>query len=152
MVTQTGYSVTHSESLQDQSLDARQLRQVLVDEASKARNHLDPFSEPVRQNIIVAFLLYGCYIGLGNQRHAYYFIREATTLYTASALESQVSRSDGDDDSSLPGNLFWLLLVSERWIILLISVTRNTKREQSSRHPKTSTDHPPCYCREPEVS
>ncbi|KAJ5757352.1 uncharacterized protein N7511_006046 [Penicillium nucicola] len=114
VVTQTGFGVEQS-SRPNGALFSEDDRSRLVDEATEARKHLDPFTDPVRQNIIIAFLLYGCHIGLGNQRHAYYFLREATTLYTASALESQATSAQADDaDPSLAGNLFWLLLVSER--------------------------------------
>jgi len=87
---------------------------MLIEEATEARKHLDPFADPVKRTIITAFLLYGCHIGLGNQRHAYYYLREATTLFTASALDGQASNETDDEDSSTDNKLFWLLLVSER--------------------------------------
>jgi hypothetical protein len=114
VVTQTGFAVEQTSRHHDPFF-SEDHRNSLVEEATEARKHLDPFTDPVRQNIIIAFLLYGCHIGLGNQRHAYYFLREATTLYTASALESQVTSAQADDaDPSLAGKLFWLLVVSER--------------------------------------
>lgn len=114
VVTQTGFAVEQTSRHHD-TLCSEDHRNSLVEEATEARKHLDPFTDPVRQNIIIAFLLYGCHIGLGNQRHAYYFLREATTLYTASALESQATSAQADDaDPSLAGKLFWLLVVSER--------------------------------------
>ncbi|KAJ5109904.1 hypothetical protein N7532_002549 [Penicillium argentinense] len=113
VVTQTGYCVSAAFQNSDNTASQKQIQDALVEEAVDARKHLDPFMEPVRQSIIIAFLLYGCHIGLGNQRHAYYFLREATTLYTASALDNQGS-TQPDEDESGAGNLFWLLLVSER--------------------------------------
>lgn len=89
-------------------------RAMLIEEATEARKHLDPFADPVKRTIITAFLLYGCHIGLGNQRHAYYYLREATTLFTASALDGQASNETDDEDLSADNKLFWLLLVSER--------------------------------------
>lgn len=67
----------------DPSPTQEEYRERLIAEATEARKHLDPFPDPVERSVITAFLLYGCHIGLGNQRHAYYFLREATTLYTA---------------------------------------------------------------------
>lgn len=114
VVTQTGFAVEQT-SHHDSTSFSEDRRNALVEEATGARKHLNPFADPVRQNIIIAFLLYGCHIGLGNQRHAYYFLREATTLYTASALESQATSAQADDtDPALAGKLFWLLVVSER--------------------------------------
>jgi hypothetical protein len=114
VVTQTSFSVDHASSERFQTFCAEEYRNSLIEEATEARKCIDPFTDPVRQNIITAFLLYGCHIGLGNQRHAYYFLRESTTLYTASALESQSSSGQVDDDACLEGKLFWLLVVSER--------------------------------------
>ncbi|GFF50176.1 C6 finger domain protein, putative [Aspergillus udagawae] len=113
VMMQTGYSSSQAAgSRWAQSMDAGR---ELLDEATEARRHLDPLTIPVRQSITIAFLLYGCHIALGNQRHAYYFLREATTLYTAGMLDAQLGALDGDeDDSSLAGKLFWLLLISER--------------------------------------
>ncbi|OQD61649.1 hypothetical protein PENPOL_c016G00520 [Penicillium polonicum] len=115
VVTQTGFAVEHASSEFSREFCTENYRNSLIEEATEARKHIDPFTDPVRQNIMIAFLLYGCHIGLGNQRHAYYFLRESTTLYTASALESQASSAQvDDDDPSLAGKLFWLLVVSER--------------------------------------
>ncbi|KAJ6150270.1 hypothetical protein N7471_001469 [Penicillium samsonianum] len=115
VVTQTGFAVEHASLEFSQGFCTEDYRNSLIEEATEARKHIDPFTDPVRQSIITAFLLYGCHIGLGNQRHAYYFLRESTTLYTASALESQASSAQvDDDDPSLAGKLFWLLVVSER--------------------------------------
>ncbi|KAF4220044.1 hypothetical protein CNMCM8980_003333 [Aspergillus fumigatiaffinis] len=108
---QTGYSSQAAGSRWTQSMDAGR---ELLDEATEARRHLDPLAVPVRQSITIAFLLYGCHIALGNQRHAYYFLREATTLYTAGMLDTQSGALDGDEDDSSSGKLFWLLLISER--------------------------------------
>ncbi|KXG50390.1 uncharacterized protein PGRI_068810 [Penicillium griseofulvum] len=115
VVTQTGFAVEHASLGSSQVFCTEDYRNSLIEEATEARKHIDPFTDPVRRSIIIAFLLYGCHIGLGNQRHAYYFLRESTTLYTASALESQASSAQvDDDDPSLAGKLFWLLVVSER--------------------------------------
>ncbi|RLL94775.1 hypothetical protein CFD26_102538 [Aspergillus turcosus] len=112
VMMQTGYSSQAASSTWAQSMDAGR---ELLDEATDTRRHLDPLTVPVRQSITIAFLLYGCHIALGNQRHAYYFLREATTLYTAGMLDTQSGALDGDaEDSSLAGKLFWLLLISER--------------------------------------
>ncbi|KAJ5519233.1 hypothetical protein N7453_001655 [Penicillium expansum] len=115
VVTQTGFAVEHASLEFSRDFCTKDYRNSLIEEATEARKHIDPFTDPVRQSIIIAFLLYGCHIGLGNQRHAYYFLRESTTLYTASALQSQASSAQvDDDDPSLAGKLFWLLVVSER--------------------------------------
>ncbi|RHZ61987.1 uncharacterized protein CDV56_103732 [Aspergillus thermomutatus] len=113
VMMQTGYSSSQAAgSRWAQSMDTGR---ELLDEATEARRHLDPLTRPVRQSITIAFLLYGCHIALGNQRHAYYFLREATTLYTAGMLDTQSGTLNGDEaDSSLAGKLFWLLLISER--------------------------------------
>ncbi|KAL4891833.1 hypothetical protein BDV59DRAFT_59195 [Aspergillus ambiguus] len=107
VLTQTGYLSWHGEI-------SPGLARTLLDEAMSARRHLDLFAGSTRQGIIIAFLLYGCHIGFGNQRHAYYFLREATTLYTAGILDQPGAGADGERDASFQGRLFWLLLISER--------------------------------------
>lgn len=103
VLTQTGYLSCHQGTGPD-------MGRALLDEAMAARRHLDPFSAPIRLGITIAFLLYGCHIGCGNQRQAYYFLREATTFYTADMLD----QSGDEDEPCFSGNLFWLLLISER--------------------------------------
>jgi alpha-glucosidase len=104
---QTGYA----SSLDPAHLSSTgRLGRQLLGEAMAARRHLDPFAAPTRVGITIAFLLYGCQIGLGNQRQAYYFLREATTLYTAGILDQADNGVDED-----AGSLFWLLLISERY-------------------------------------
>jgi alpha-glucosidase len=104
--TQTGYASSLSAA---DSASTGTLGRQLLTEAMAARRHLDPFAAPTRVGITIAFLLYGCQIGLGNQRQAYYFLREATTLYTAGMLDQADTGIDED-----AGSLFWLLLISER--------------------------------------
>ncbi|CEL02136.1 hypothetical protein ASPCAL03308 [Aspergillus calidoustus] len=104
--TQTGYASSLSPG---DSAGTGTLGRQLLTEAMAARRHLDPFAAPTRVGITIAFLLYGCQIGLGNQRQAYYFLREATTLYTAGMLDQADTGIDED-----AGSLFWLLLISER--------------------------------------
>lgn len=103
VLTQTGYLSCHQGT-------APVMGRLLLDEAMAARRHLDPFSAPIRLGITIAFLLYGCHIGCGNQRQAYYFLREATTFYTADMLD----QSADEDEPCFSGKLFWLLLISER--------------------------------------
>lgn len=84
----------------------------LLNEATEARKHLELFTTPARQSILTSFFFYGSHIGLGNQRHAYFYLREATTLYTSGALD--LSLEEDAEHPSVAGKLFWLLLVSER--------------------------------------
>ncbi|KAA8649438.1 fungal specific transcription factor domain-containing protein [Aspergillus tanneri] len=102
VVTQTGYP-SHHQAEPSVGL-------ALLEEATVARRQLDPFSESVRRSITIAFLLYGCHIGQGHQRRAYYYLREATTLYTAGMLDEEHDQ----DWSASHDQLFWLLLISER--------------------------------------
>lgn len=105
VLIQTGYRSTQTHS--------PDVARALLDEATPARRHLDLLAVPIRQAIVIAFLLYGCHIGLGHQRHAYYFLREATTLYTADVMDPP-GTEDEDILSSFFRQLYWLLLISER--------------------------------------
>ncbi|KAL2865279.1 uncharacterized protein BJX67DRAFT_383020 [Aspergillus lucknowensis] len=106
--TQTGYA-----SWQNPDNPTATPGRSFLEEALATRRHLDPFTAPIRHGITIAFLLYGCQIGLGNQRQAYYFLREATTLYTAGMLDQPDAEVD-EGRPSFAGSLFWLLLISER--------------------------------------
>ncbi|OJJ38806.1 hypothetical protein ASPWEDRAFT_342335 [Aspergillus wentii DTO 134E9] len=103
VLTQTGYLQSHPTATSEMGC-------VLVREATQAHRHSDPLSDSVCQNMVVSFLLYGCHIGLGNQRHAYWFLREATTIFTAGMLDNPMP----EQDKIIRDRLFWLLFVSER--------------------------------------
>lgn len=140
VVTQTGYCIGPQILNNRGNVTQEKYREELVEEATEARKHLDPFKEPMKGTIITAFLLYGCHIGLGNQRHAYYFLREATTIYTASALEGETSAEDDGEESSQAGNLFWLLLVSERYYLHLAPNPKPFLQANKAPEPMLSGD------------
>ncbi|KAK9234465.1 hypothetical protein V1525DRAFT_350177 [Lipomyces kononenkoae] len=86
----------------------------LVDEVLAARRQLDILSEPTFETITVSFFLYCCHVGLGLQRQGWFFLREATTLYSTRALKSDDSSAEALYAESLWKNLYWVILVSER--------------------------------------
>lgn len=83
--------------------------QVLLREALSARSHLDIVAVPTMRAVILTFFIYGCHSALGKHRQAWYFLREATTLYTSATLDA--GEDILDDGYS---RLYWLLLISER--------------------------------------
>lgn len=83
--------------------------QLLLREALAARSHLDILATPTLRTVVLTFFIYGCHSALGKHRLAWFFLREATTLYTSATLDS----NDGLTDEAL-NRLYWLLLISER--------------------------------------
>lgn len=66
------------------------------------------------QAVFISFFLYGAYAGLGNYRQAWFYLRETTTLFFLHG------RPTGTNwySPSIYGRLFWILVVSERWVSL----------------------------------
>jgi hypothetical protein len=83
--------------------------QLLLREALSARSHLDMLTTPTLRSVVLTFFIYGCHSALGKHRLAWFFLREATTLYTSATLDS----NDDMTDEAL-NRLYWLLLISER--------------------------------------
>jgi SP family general alpha glucoside:H+ symporter-like MFS transporter len=61
------------------------------------------------RSIYISFFLYGAYAGQGNYRQAWFYLREATTLF-------MMLKDEDQDwfDRKIRKQLFWILVVSER--------------------------------------
>lgn len=66
-------------------------------------------TNPTPRSMLVSFFLYGAYAGLGNYQQGWFYLREATTLFT-------VLKRQGVDwyDERTDSCTFWILLISER--------------------------------------
>ncbi|KFY01592.1 hypothetical protein O988_02662 [Pseudogymnoascus sp. VKM F-3808] len=109
IIIQTG-SVHHTASKSDGSLLQSDVSygQALINEALEARKSANPLIIPSVEAVVTSFLLYGSYRSLNDQSKAWFFLREATTLYMSSIIEGNTQRSLGSNQ------LFWLLLITER--------------------------------------
>jgi SP family general alpha glucoside:H+ symporter-like MFS transporter len=65
--------------------------------------------QPEPLSVYVSFFLYGAWAGQGDYQQAWYYLREATTLYMMLR-----SGTDGWYDERARCHLFWILVVSER--------------------------------------
>ncbi|KAJ9634451.1 hypothetical protein H2204_006276 [Knufia peltigerae] len=88
--------------------------QALLKEALAIRGHLDSLAIPSLQTLFLIFFIYGCHSALGKHRQAWYLLRETTTLYIAATMDSA-----NEDLDEMFGPLFWLLLISERYLVEL---------------------------------
>jgi SP family general alpha glucoside:H+ symporter-like MFS transporter len=61
------------------------------------------------RSVYISFFLYGAYAGQGNYRQAWFYLREATTLF-------MMLKDEDQDwfDRKIRKQLFWILVVSER--------------------------------------
>jgi SP family general alpha glucoside:H+ symporter-like MFS transporter len=61
------------------------------------------------RSVYISFFLYGAYAGQGNYRQAWFYLREATTLF-------MMLKDEDEDwfDTKTRTQLFWILVVSER--------------------------------------
>ncbi|KAI1103848.1 hypothetical protein F4804DRAFT_215375 [Jackrogersella minutella] len=82
---------------------------LLLEEALAAHRHLARRSNPCLDSVLLVFFIYACHASLFHHSQAFFFLREATTLFV-------LVKSDTMDDLSklLAERLFWVLLVSER--------------------------------------
>ncbi|KAF3050165.1 hypothetical protein E8E11_001407 [Didymella keratinophila] len=96
--TQLAQAPSFNEALGRQSLD----------DALRVR---DPthVTNPTPHSMLISFFLYGAYAGLGDYQRGWFYLREATTLFT-------MLQRHGVDwyDERAHSCMFWILLVSER--------------------------------------
>lgn len=111
VILQTGGPDRSLMPLVDANQSASSYGQLLLREALSARSHLDLLVLPTLQTVVLTFFIYGCHSALGKHRKAWYYLREATTLYTSATMDC------GDEvlDDTF-SRLFWLLLISERFV------------------------------------
>ena len=85
---------------------------ILLSEAQTTRNHIQkrPSSIPLSQ-VLASFFIYSCESALSHHSLAFYFLREATTLYLLLDVNAAAQHSL---QHVLSDRLFWILLVSER--------------------------------------
>ena len=121
--------------------------QALLDEALEARKYLDILGRPSFRIITITFFLYCCHIGLNHQKNAWFFLREATTLYMSGPVD--VDSGPGGGNSLVSNRLFWLLLISERyaaiWTLLLLRRHLANSNHQCSCNSTTSADNASNY-------
>jgi SP family general alpha glucoside:H+ symporter-like MFS transporter len=72
-------------------------------------------SSPSPQAIFISFFLYGAYASLGDYRHGWFYLREATTLF----ILHRESNGSSWYSPAIQGRTFWVLVISERFVIRL---------------------------------
>lgn len=115
IVSFCAYVVTFGKVLDEALLSSShttdvELGKQLLEAALRIQNP-DRVSEPSRQSIFISFFLYGAYAGLGNYRQGWFYLREATTLFTM-----QKGESEGWYGPNSYRCLFWILVISERYV------------------------------------
>jgi hypothetical protein len=110
--TRAVHPVTRSPPDTNFSFEDISYGQSLINEALKAQRSAYPPGQPSVKAVLTSFLLYGSYRSLNDQSKAWFFLREATTLYL-SGLYDETMESD-IKDSPASNQLFWVLLITER--------------------------------------
>ncbi|OTB03906.1 hypothetical protein M426DRAFT_59760 [Hypoxylon sp. CI-4A] len=82
---------------------------LLLEEALAAHRHLTRRSNPSLDSILLVFFIYACHASLFHHSQAFFFLREAATLFLLVKPETMDPLS-----RSLAERLFWVLLISER--------------------------------------
>jgi SP family general alpha glucoside:H+ symporter-like MFS transporter len=70
-------------------------------------------TEPNPRSMLISFFLYGAYAGLGDYQQGWFYLREATTLFTMVKKDAV-----GWYDQKSHSCAFWILLISERYVNL----------------------------------
>ena len=92
----------------------------LLEEAVRVRKELDYVEDPTMAAVITSFFLFGCCFGLNKHNTAWIHLREATALAQLMGLQEETAYLTGDPArNSLQRRLFWLLFVTERYVISL---------------------------------
>jgi SP family general alpha glucoside:H+ symporter-like MFS transporter len=80
------------------------------------------------RSVYTSFFLYGAYAGQGDYRQAWFYLREATTLYM------MLKDEDRDwFDTKTRTRLFWILVVSERYAVFAPPFTCLCPQSYASR-------------------
>ncbi|KAI1637881.1 hypothetical protein F4809DRAFT_603004 [Biscogniauxia mediterranea] len=82
---------------------------LLLEEALAAHRHLTRKSTPSLDHVLLLFFIYACHARLSHHSQAFFFIREATTLFLLVKPENLDKEAQ-----ELAGHLYWILLISER--------------------------------------
>lgn len=102
------FGIPHGDDYGSAQISVAASKQRLLDIAMST-HHTAKRSNPEPLSVYTSFFLYGAWAGQGDYQQAWYYLREATTLY-------MMLRSDLDDwyDEKARFQLFWILVVSER--------------------------------------
>ncbi|KAI8957350.1 hypothetical protein F5Y11DRAFT_91690 [Daldinia sp. FL1419] len=82
---------------------------MLLEEALAAHRHLTRRSNPSLDSVLLVFFIYACHASLFHHSQAFFFLREAATLFILIKPETLDELS-----KLLAERLFWVLLISER--------------------------------------
>jgi hypothetical protein len=111
---------------------------VLLSEAIMVRGTVQKRPIPTTfENVLATFFIYSCESSLSHHSLAFYYLREATTLYLL--LKTDSDTMDGLQPL-LAERLFWILLVSERAHAL--RYRRPTTLQITASTPALSNDNP----------
>jgi hypothetical protein len=91
---------------------------VLLEETLRVRKGYDHLETPTMNSLVTSFFLFGCYFGLDLHNKAWFHLREATTLVHILGLQKEETYQQFDAaESSRRRRLYWLLFVTERWVV-----------------------------------
>ncbi|KAI1405019.1 hypothetical protein F4819DRAFT_494432 [Hypoxylon fuscum] len=82
---------------------------MLLEEALAAHRYLTRRSTPSLDSVLVVFFIYACHANLCHHSQAFFFLREAATLFLLINPDSMDGLS-----RTLAERLFWVILISER--------------------------------------
>ena len=117
IVSFCAYVVTFGKILDESILSSSHITEAdlgkqLLDAALRIQNP-ERLSDPTHQSVFVSFFLYGAFAGLGNYRQAWFYLREATTLFMM-----QKGENSGWYGPKSHRCLFWVLVISERCVCM----------------------------------
>jgi hypothetical protein len=94
------------------------LAHVLLDETIRVRKCYEFSENPTIFTVYTSFFIFSCYFCLDRQNAAWVYLRQAMTLAHVMGLHDEISyKSDDFVDSSRKRRLFWVLFMTERYLV-----------------------------------
>jgi hypothetical protein len=125
---------------------------LLVEETLRVRKSYDYLEKPTLNSLVTSFFLFGCHFGLEFQNKAWFHLREATTLLHMLSMQKEESYLQFNAiESSRRRRLYWLLFVTERFVLWFITRPDKLTLVQSLRLEGTSSSFSPSYHQSPHA-
>lgn len=96
----------------------------ILTEATNARNECNNICEQVTlESLLTSFFLFAAYGNLDRQDQAWFYLSQATSMALTLGLHREATYSAfGEEEAEERRRVFWLLFVTERWVLWNITI------------------------------
>lgn len=93
------------------------LAHTLLDETVRVRKGYEFSENPTILTVYTSFFIFSCYFCLDRQNPAWVYLRQAMTLAHVMGLHEESTYKSDDIDNSRKRSLFWVLFITERYLV-----------------------------------